>query len=144
MKEPIINTLDSRALPLNVGGFMINVLKSNEASKGFEIFHMAGPEGKGPGPHFHPWDEAFYVLQGKVKCGVNDVETIATQGDFIYVPANTTHWFKFMESGGEMISMTSHGNASKMFQAFENEVNWESPNKSELVKLAAKFGQIVF
>jgi quercetin dioxygenase-like cupin family protein len=143
MKTMIINEKKSRSIPLNVGGFMINILASAEATKGFEIFHMAGAEGKGPGPHFHPWDESFYVLKGEVNCGVGETETLAHEGDFIFVPANTTHWFKFTALGGEMISITSHGNASKMFMAFDQGINWQSTEKSDLVKLAAEYGQTV-
>ena len=143
MKTAIINASNSRSKPLNVGGFMIQVLASTTETNGFEIFHMAGTEGKGPGPHFHPWDESFYVIKGEVNCGVGETETLAHAGDLIFVPANTTHWFKFTAIGGEMISVTSHGNASKMFAAFDQGINWQSPEKSELVKLAAEYGQTV-
>lgn len=143
MKLPIINSADSRGSPLNVGGFIIKVLASADVTYGFEIFHMAGAEGKGPGPHFHPWDESFYVIKGEVKCGVGDIETLATQGDLIFVPANTSHWFKFIGLGAEMISITSHGNAAKMFTAFDKGINWQSPDRSQLIKLAAEFGQTI-
>jgi quercetin dioxygenase-like cupin family protein len=76
MKLSIINPEDTRDAPLNVGGFIIKVLASSDVTQGFEIFHMAGTEGKGPGPHFHPWDESFYVIKGEVKCGVGDTETL--------------------------------------------------------------------
>jgi hypothetical protein len=53
------------------------------------------------------------------------------------------HWFRFGKEGGEFISITSKGNASKMFTAFSQGVNWESPDREELIKLAAEHGQVV-
>ncbi len=80
-----------RAPALNVGGFMINVLASTDDTGGNELFYQYGPEGKGPGPHFHAWDESFYVLQGELHCGVGDQETVAMPGTLIHVPGNTEH-----------------------------------------------------
>lgn len=143
MKVPKVLPPQSTAKPLNVGGFEITVLASREETGGYELFRLVGPEGKGPGPHYHPWDESFYVLSGAVHCGVHDRETLAKPGTLIHVPGGTTHWFKFDTGGGELFSITSYGNAAKMFAAFDQEVNWESPDRKQLVELAAHYGQIV-
>ena len=47
--------------PLNVVGEHITVLASEAATGGYEIFLQEGPEGTGPPPHSHPWDESFFV-----------------------------------------------------------------------------------
>jgi quercetin dioxygenase-like cupin family protein len=143
MKLPLIKTAKSAARPLNVGGFQITVLASTEETGGYELFQIVGPEGTGPGPHHHHWDESFYVVSGAVYCGVNEAETLATVGTLIHVPGGTTHWFKFAKGGGEFLSVTSHGNASKMFAAFDKGVNWENPDRKELIALAESYGQVV-
>jgi len=143
MNIPKILLAHHTAKPLNVGGFEITVLASAEETGSYELFRLVGTEGKGPGPHYHPWDESFYVLRGAVQCGVHDRETLAYPGTFIHVPGGTTHWFTFGHGGGELFSITSHGNATKMFTAFDKEVNWESPDRKKLIELAARYGQIV-
>ena len=140
---PLIQPPISAAKPLNVGGFQITVLASTEVTDGYELFRIAGPEGTGPGPHYHQWDESFFVLSGAVYCGVDDDETLATVGTLIHVPGGTTHWIKFAEGGGEFFSITSHGNASKMFTAFNEGINWEDPDRESLIALAASYGQVV-
>jgi quercetin dioxygenase-like cupin family protein len=140
---PLIQPPISAAKPLNVGGFQITVLASTEVTDGYELFRIAGPEGTGPGPHYHQWDESFFVLSGAVYCGVDDDETLATVGTLIHVPGGTTHWFKFAEGGGEFFSITSHGNASKMFTAFNEGINWEDPDRESLIALAASYEQVV-
>jgi hypothetical protein len=42
---------------LNIVGEQVTVLASGEATAGYEIFLQRGPEGSGPPPHSHPWDE---------------------------------------------------------------------------------------
>jgi len=143
MNKPIIRTAEQAPSPLNVGGFRITVLASVEQTGGYELFRISGPEGTGPGPHHHAWDESFFVLSGQVRCGVGDAETLAVTGTLIHVPGGTTHWFKFAEGGGEFFSITSRGNASKMFEAFDKGINWADPDRSALIGLAATYGQTV-
>jgi hypothetical protein len=42
-----------------------------------------------------------------------------------------------------MISMTSQGNASKMFTEFAHGISWDNPDREKLIDLAAKYGQII-
>ena len=141
---PFMHSAGEAANPLNVGGFKITVLASAEKTGGYELFRIAGPEGTGPGPHHHPWDESFYVLSGSVHCGVNDAETLATTGAVIHVPGNKPTPVEFVaDGGGEFFSITSNGNASKMFTAFDQGVNWENPDREALIALAASYGQVV-
>ncbi|HIG40342.1 MAG TPA: cupin domain-containing protein [Gammaproteobacteria bacterium] len=140
---PIIQPADNAPEPLNIGGFQITVLASTKQTGGYELFRITGPEGTGPGPHYHPWDESFFVLSGTVYCGMNEEKTLATAGTLIHVPGGTTHWFKFAEGGGEFFSITSHGHASQMFTAFNKGVNWENPDREALIALAASYGQVV-
>jgi len=143
MKKQVIQAAAEAARPLNVGGFQITVLASTEHTGGYEIFRIAGPEGTGPGPHHHDWDESFFVLSGAIHCGVDSLETLATNGALIHVPGGSTHWFRFAKGGGEFLSITSQGNASKMFAAFDKGINWANPDRSALIGLAAAYGQTV-
>lgn len=143
MNAPLILNAQHAGPPLDVGGFKITVLASTEQTGGYELFRIAGPEGTGPGPHHHAWDESFFVLSGSVHCGVDDTETLAHVGDVIHVPGGHTHWFRFTQGGGEFFSITSRGNASKMFEAFHKGINWADPDRRALVALAASYGQTV-
>ena len=143
MPRPLIVPENKRNKPLDVGGFSITVLASEADTGDYEVFHLAGPEGKGPGPHFHPWDESFFVIHGELHCGVDDVETVALPGTLIHVPAGSTHWFRFGKGGATLIGITSRGNASKMFTDFAQGVSWDNPDREKLIELAAKYGQTI-
>ena len=102
----------------------------------YEIFRQAGPEGSGPPPHCHPWDESFYVVSGNIAFGVGDKDMIAEPGTLVHLPAGTMHWFRFGAGGGEMISMTSREAASLFFTDVDRAISPEAPDIPKLVEVA--------
>lgn len=52
------------------------------------------PRTKGPGPHAHPEDDLFYVLEGTISILVGDDWHHATHGTFVLVPGGITHDFE--------------------------------------------------
>ncbi len=144
MTKPfLIVSPEERDRPLNIAGVSITVLASGAQTGGYEIFHQVGPEGTGPTPHLHPWDESFFVLNGEVVCGVGGAESHAKPGTLVHVPGNTIHWYRFGAGGGEVLSMTSCEGASHMYEDFDREGSWENPDRAQLIQLAAKHGQVV-
>ena len=87
--QPIVTAPGDRPHPLNVVGEQITVLASATQTGSYEIFVQSGPEGSGPPPHSHPWDEAFYVLRGSVEFCVGDLEATARPATLVHVPGGT-------------------------------------------------------
>lgn len=143
MPEPIIVERVQASPALNVVGEQITVLASGAQTGSYEIFHQAGPEGSGPPPHSHPWDEAFYVIRGEIAFGVDDRDLVARPGTLVHLPAGTTHWFRFGPGGGEMVSMTSREGASHMFTDFDREISPEHPDVGRLIELGRPYGLTV-
>lgn len=52
------------------------------------------PTSKGPGPHSHPEDDIFYVLEGTMSVQVGDDWVHAERGAFILIPGGVTHDFE--------------------------------------------------
>lgn len=52
------------------------------------------PRTKGPGPHSHPEDDLFYVVEGTMSLLVGEHWTDAGKGSFVLVPGGTTHDFE--------------------------------------------------
>jgi mannose-6-phosphate isomerase-like protein (cupin superfamily) len=48
----------------------------------------------GPGPHSHPEDDIFFVIEGTMTLLVGDRWIDATTGSFVLVPGGTTHDFE--------------------------------------------------
>ncbi len=141
--EPFVVDPKDYPRPLNVVGEQITVLASGAATGGYEIFLQEGPEGSGPPPHNHPWDESFYVTRGEIEFGLGTLNRVAIAGTLVHVPAGTTHWFRFAKGGGQMISMTGSLGASRMFADIDHEIAPGRPDLQQLTKLAARHGLTV-
>ena len=52
------------------------------------------PHTQGPGPHAHPEDDIFYVIEGTMSVLVGDEWTHAERGSFVLIPGGVTHDFE--------------------------------------------------
>ena len=66
MTRDLIIADSARITARKVFGEEITILADNTQTGSYEIYVHDAPEGVGPPPHSHPWDEAFYVIEGKV------------------------------------------------------------------------------
>lgn len=142
MSNPLVVAADEAPSPLKVVGEEITVLASGEQTGSYEIFRQSGTEGAGPPPHSHPWDEAFYVIEGQVHFGVGDNQDLTVgPGTLVHVPGGATHWFRFAPGGATMISMTSQAGASAFFTQVDAEVSPTNPDDlGALIGIAAAHG----
>jgi quercetin dioxygenase-like cupin family protein len=138
--KPFIVGPTTYAPTLDIVGEQVTVLASGEATEGYEIFLQRGPEGSGPPPHSHPWDESFYVVRGEVDFGIGAETATAAPGTLVHLPAGTEHWFRFGRGGGEMISMTSRLGASRMFTDMAREIAPVNPDVGKLAEVGARHG----
>jgi len=129
------------AAPLNVVGEHITVLAPGRRTGSYEIFMQEGPEGSGPIPHAHPWDESFFVIRGEVDFSLGDDEArTAAVGTLVHVPAGAKHWFRWRPGGGAMLSITSPTGASQMFTEIHAEIAPDRPDVERLMAIAARHG----
>jgi quercetin dioxygenase-like cupin family protein len=138
--KPFVVAPKDYASTLDIVGEHVTVLASGEATEGYEVFLQRGPEGSGPPPHSHPWDESFFVTKGQIDFGIGAESMTASPGTFVHLPAATVHWFRFGSGGGEMVSMTSRLGASKMFTDIAREVTAVDPDLQKLAEVGARHG----
>lgn len=138
--RPFVVTPQDYEATLNIVGEHVTVLASGEATGGYEIFLQRGPEGSGPPPHSHPWDESFFVLGGRIDFGIGAESMTAEKGTLVHLPAGSVHWFRFGAGGGEMLSLTSRLGASRMFTDFHREVAPVNPDLAKLAEIGARHG----
>lgn len=141
--RPFIVAPEDYAPALDIVGEHITVLASGAATGGYEVFLQRGPEGSGPPPHSHPWDESFYVAKGVVDFGIDSDSKTAMPGTLVHLPAGTVHWFRFGRGGGEMISITSRLGASKMFTDMAREIAPVDPDVTKLAEVGGRHGMKV-
>jgi quercetin dioxygenase-like cupin family protein len=139
--QSLFVTPQTYARALNVLGEKITVLADHATTQGYEVFLQHGPEGSGPPPHAHDWDESFYVIDGSVEITYDGTTSVATAGSFVHVPAGTVHSFRCGPGGVEMLSITSHtSQAANLFTTIDREVTAMPPDVSKLVEIGTRYG----
>ena len=129
---------------LDVLGTRITVLAPNTRTHGYEITLQEGPEGSGPPPHSHDWDESFYVTRGGVEFDCGGHSVCAGAGTLVHVPAGTLHAFRYARGGGAMLELTAAGGAATaMFTALAAEVPAGPPDVPTLLGVLERHGVTV-
>jgi quercetin dioxygenase-like cupin family protein len=120
--EPFVVSRQSYGATLDVVGVQVSILASNDKTGGYEITLQEGPEGTGPVPHAHPWDESFFVLRGAVEIHCSGQNVAAEPGTLVHFPAGTIHGYRFRAGGGAMLEISGPGGfATKMFELIAKE-----------------------
>lgn len=112
--------------PLRVVGETITVLANAKDTKSIEVFLQHGPEGAGPPPHTHPWDESYYVLEGQVDVMLGEKTVTLAVGEFVFIPAGTPHGFRMRSATAKFLSFNNAGGASAFFTELDREVKGEN------------------
>jgi len=136
--EPFVVTPEDHQ-PLHIVGEAISVLASAERTGSVEVFLQEGPEGAGPPPHVHAWDEAYYVLDGAIEVLTGERMQTVRQGEFIFIPGGTPHMFRFKASRARFLSFNSRGGASAFFRDVDREVG-DTLDVSKMIHIANRNG----
>ncbi|WP_338441360.1 cupin domain-containing protein [Synechococcus elongatus IITB4] len=89
----------------------------------FSLMEVVLPKDQGPPPHDHPWDEAYYVVEGQVRFLLGTEEAIFTSGDFIYAPGGTLHAFQgASDQLARVLVFDSPATAGDFFKDVDREV----------------------
>jgi len=63
----------------------------------------------------HREDEAFYVLEGRIRFRCGDEEFTAGAGDFVFGPREVPHGFKVLEGGARALVLVTPAGLEQMF-----------------------------
>lgn len=110
---------DETPKPVKVVGEDVTILAGGDTTKPFEVHVQEGVLGGGPPPHFHPWDEAFYVLEGEVEVTVEGKSTVLTAGGYVHIPGNTVHAYKNLSASAKILGIVSDPRGGEFFAAVD-------------------------
>ena len=141
MKQPIVvRSGQSEVLP--VTGAEVRLLcEGDKTGQAWSLSECTAPENSGPPLHHHPWDEAYYILEGEVRFTLGNQSIVANRGDFVYVPADTVH--AFQGAGAEparILFFDAPAHAASFFREVAHEVK-EFPREAyKMVEIGARHG----
>jgi quercetin dioxygenase-like cupin family protein len=113
---------------LNVMGAQIRFLcAADRTDQAWSLMEVVLPLHAGPPPHEHPWDEAYYVMEGKVRFVLNGQEQLVQTGDFIYAPSGTVHGFEGdSEQPARLLIFDSPAHTESFFREVDREVRGDA------------------
>jgi quercetin dioxygenase-like cupin family protein len=96
---------------------------ADRTDSAWSLMEVALPPDAGPPPHRHPWDEAYYVIEGEVRFSLEGQERLVRGGDFIYAPGGTLHGFKgASQEPARVLIFDAPAHAESFFREVEREV----------------------
>ncbi|MER8807564.1 cupin domain-containing protein [Mesorhizobium australicum] len=91
----IVDPDDPSLQHLAIVGDTYTILLSGTQTAGrFCLIDMKVPDGGGPGPHRHDFEETFHLLEGEIEFTFRGQKSVAKAGMTVNIPANAPHSFK--------------------------------------------------
>ena len=130
---------------LSVLGTAVRFLcPSEKTGRRWSMMEVTLPKHAGPPSHDHPWDEAYYVVDGEVRFGMDGREVLASAGDFLYAPGGTLHSFQgASEKPARVLIFDAPAHAESFFRDVDREVK-EMPRDLAKVPQIGQRHQIRF
>lgn len=128
--------------PLNILGMPLRMLcEAKETGGAWSLFEEDVPLGMGPPPHWHDWDEAYYVLDGEVDFEIDGQPVRSGAGDFNYLPRNTVHGFKGASaSPARVLIFAAPAHGSEFFRELNEEVGSLPQDESKIPEIGERYG----
>lgn len=76
-----------------VGDTYTILLRAEDTAGRYTLIDMHVPQGGGPAPHRHDFEEMFHVLEGEIEATFRGEKSVVRAGETINVPANAPHSF---------------------------------------------------
>jgi quercetin dioxygenase-like cupin family protein len=130
---------------LRVMGAAVRFLCGAERTeRAWSLMEVEVPERVGPPPHDHPWDEAYYVVEGEVRFSIAGREQVVKAGEFVYAPGGTLHGFQGASPRpARLIIFVAPAHAESFFRDVDREVK-EMPRDLAKVPAIGERHQIHF
>ena len=128
--------------PLQVLGSEVRFLcQAENTNRAFSMMEVMLPQGAGPPPHHHDWDEAYYVADGQVLFHLAGSERQVGPGDFVYAPAGTIHGFSGLsKEPARVIILDTPAHAAGFFVEIDREVKSMPADIAKVPGIGLKHG----
>ena len=115
---------------ISLAGDTYAMLIGGEQTAGrYCLIDMHVPDGGGPPPHRHDFEEMFTILEGSIDFTFRGETTTVTAGSTVNIPANAPHFFRNRSgSPARMLCMCTPAGQEEFFRRVGDEVDgFDSP-----------------
>ena len=116
-----------------VGDTYTVLLDGADTAGAYCLIDMLVPEGGGPPPHRHDFEEMFTVLEGEIEVTFRGETSTARAGETVNVPANAPHRFtNAAEEPARLLCMCTPAGQEEFFALIGDEVPTRTSPPPEL------------
>jgi quercetin dioxygenase-like cupin family protein len=101
-----------------VGDTYTILLKGEDTAGRYTLIDMHVPQGGGPGPHRHDFEEMFTILEGEIEVTFRGEKSTVRAGETVNIPANAPHSFtNASDRPARLLCMCSPAGLEEFFMA---------------------------
>ena len=101
-----------------VGDTYTILLKGEDTAGRYTLIDMHVPQGGGPGPHRHDFEEMFTILEGEIEVTFRGEKSTVRAGETLNIPANAPHSFtNASDRPARLLCMCSPSGLEEFFMA---------------------------
>jgi quercetin dioxygenase-like cupin family protein len=142
MQSPPVIVKSQDVQPLHVLGTQVRFLCEGQSTNNvWSLMEVTLPQDAGPPPHFHRWNEAYFITEGEVQFAVGEQRFIATAGDFVYTPGGVVHGFSgASQRPARVLIFDAPAHAGTFFKRVDREVKELPGDVSKVLAIGEQTG----
>jgi len=122
-----------------MGGEVRFLCGAEQTGRKWSLMECLVPKDMGPPLHEHPWDEAYYILEGEVRFEFKDRAETYTAGDFVYAPASTPHGFRGVSAkDSRILIFDAPAHTENFFREVDREVKEMPRDLPKVLEIGAR------
>lgn len=112
------------------------------AGSSWALFTIESPRGGLTPPHLHEtYDEAMYVIDGRIEVQIGDRAAVIGPGHFVHIPKDTLHALKNVgDEPARFLSWSLPGLAEAFFAEVDGASRRRPQSLEDIVAIAARHG----
>ncbi|MBH8561765.1 cupin domain-containing protein [Nostoc sp. CENA67] len=123
-----------------LGAQFITKATGEQTNQAWTIYEVTDTEENGPPLHTHPWEEAFYILEGELDIQVGTETILVSPGFFVNIPHNTPHAFKVRSATAKFLVLISPQGAKNFYEEMGQIADISSLNMEKVQPVLNKYG----
>ncbi|MEH2070380.1 MAG: cupin domain-containing protein [Nostoc sp.] len=140
IRKPIILTPGEGNQFSILGGHFTTKATGEDTNGAWTVYEITDTQGNGPPLHTHPWEEAFYILEGEMDIEIGTQTILASAGSFVNIPHNVPHGFNIRSTTAKFLVLVSPKGAEKFYEEMGEVAESPALNMEKVQPVLKKHG----
>ncbi|WGV23374.1 cupin domain-containing protein [Halotia branconii] len=116
MRKPIVLKPGEGKQFSILGAHFTTKATGEDTNGAWTVYEITDTQENGPPLHTHPWEEAFYILEGEIDIQIGTETILASSGCFVNIPHNAPHGFKVRSATTKFLILVAPQGAKHFYE----------------------------